>query len=102
MPASSVVLILRDPAIPSEGGGAPITAPPQTPEAPAAPAAPAPPPAAQTVLTGTRTERESDLEGQLQKERDTLKDRETKIAELEDQLSTMKQAQDDHWRPFKM
>lgn len=70
--------------------------------APAAPAPAAPPPttvdppgppAARVVLTGQRTERELTLETNLEAERSAhavtakeKKDRETKIAELEDEL----------------
>ena len=69
--------------------------------------APANPQAAETVLNGTKTEREIALEGELQKiaaekeqlagdlekEKQTTKEREVKIAELEDQAY--------RWRPLK-
>jgi hypothetical protein len=95
--------VLRDPA-PSEGGTASNNPgqPNENPPAPA-PAAPAPaaPPAAETVITGTRTERETKLETDLQTAQDVVKDRETKIAELEDQISTLRK-EPDHWRMFKL
>ena len=72
------------------------------------------PPAAEIVLNGTKTETEIALEATLAQERQSAqereaalttdlenerkekKDRETKIAELEDQLSAGR------WRPFKL
>lgn len=57
---------------------------------------PTPPPAAATVLKGERSERELKLEEDLRKATEraekaegTVKERETKVAELEDQLSTL-------------
>ena len=67
-------------------GGSPAPGPSQT-----------PPPAAETVATGKRSEREIALETELQKERDThattakeKKDRESRIAELEAELASLK------------
>lgn len=53
------------------------------------------------MLTGTRTEVEIKLESDLAAERDKVKEREAKISELEDQLSTLRQ-EPDHWRMFKV
>lgn len=76
------------------GGQAPSPAPPPQPSA--APDA-APPAAARTVTTGQRTEREIQLEAELQRERDQhtstaaeKKQREVRIAELEDELHRLK------------
>lgn len=59
-----------------------------------------PPPAAQTVVTGTKTEAELKLERELKDERAShastaaeKKARETRIAELEDELHRLKQVQ---------
>ena len=60
-------------------------------------AAPNPPPAAATVLTGTRSERETSLQAELEAERGShaktakeKKDREVRISELEDELRRLK------------
>lgn len=63
-------------APPGEPGGPPTPPTGPTPE-------PAPPPAAKIVLEGTKTERELTLERQL-------KDRETRISELEDENRGLK------------
>ena len=69
---------------------------PANPPAPAPP--PAAPPAAKVVVTGQRTEREIALESDLETEKRThaqtakeKKDRELKIAELEDQLHKLRE-----------
>ena len=99
-----------DPAHPSPPPGPPVSSPaPQ----------PAPPPAATTVLEGTKTERELQLEEDLQKERDDKqrladekKDRELRIMQLEDENHQLKSiptvktpaVPDDEirWRPYKL
>ena len=72
-------------ADPSPGG--PPNQPEQPSQAPVAPpvvqASPAPPPAAKIVLEGTKTEKEIVLEK-------TLKERETRISELEDENHRLK------------
>jgi hypothetical protein len=77
----------------------PVT-PPASPPVPSGPPAPAPgaPPAAKVVNTGPRSEREISLEAELETERGShaktakeKKDRETRIAELEDELHRLKQ-----------
>ncbi|HXC34258.1 MAG TPA: hypothetical protein VNV43_00170 [Candidatus Acidoferrales bacterium] len=83
---------------PGSGGDNPPPPPENNPTpAPAAP--PTDPPAARTVIGGTKTERETKLETDLQAATETVKQRETKIAELEDQLSQLKPT---NWRPFKL
>lgn len=80
--------ILFSPDPPETGApGAPVTQP----------GAPELPPAAQTVVTGTKSEREITLETELQTERGShaktakeKKDRELRIAELEDELHKLK------------
>lgn len=73
--------------------------PPEPPPAPGGPAsvAPAAPTAAKVVLTGQKTERELSLETELDSERNShaktakeKKDRETRIAELEDELHRLR------------
>jgi len=95
------VRLLLDPDPPVAGGTGSTSGEGtgSAPPAPAAPAAPADPPAAETVINGTKTERETKLETDLQAVTETVKQRETKIAELEDQLS---QLQPKNWRPFKL
>jgi hypothetical protein len=70
--------------------------PPPAPPAPPEIAAPAPPPAARIVVEGERSEREIDLESELQAERDRhattaaeKKQREIRISELEDERRTL-------------
>lgn len=81
--------------LPSGGAKPPENAPPppptppaggsQSPPAPSAPPSePAPPPAAVIVSTGTRTEREIDLQRQVDERDQLLKERETECAELQD------------------
>lgn len=74
----------------------PAPAPPTAPR-PSTQPAPAPPPAAAVVVSGQKTEREIALEGELNAERSNhattakeKKEREVKIAELEDQLRTLR------------
>jgi hypothetical protein len=84
---------------------------PQPAPPPAAPA-PAAPPAAETVLKGTRSERELQLEEDVKKKDETIKHRETRISELEDENHRLKQVpsptpapepeDDGVWRPFKL
>ncbi len=81
-------LLLDD--APADGGSNPPKNPASAGDSPA----PAAPPAAETVLEGDHTERELKLQEELQHERTDKekalaekKERETKIAELEDQLS---------------
>lgn len=107
----------------SGGGGAgenppahepPASSPPANPPATDPPAenppppAPAPPPAATTVLEGTRTERELELEKKLADEQDGRKNDQLRNMELEDENRRLKQipteAPKEHggrWRPFK-
>jgi hypothetical protein len=80
---------LLSPDPPDAGPGAPANPPPQPP--------PAAPPAAKIVLTGEKSERETSLETELEAERNShartakdKKDREVRIAELEDQLHKLK------------
>jgi hypothetical protein len=54
-----------------------------------APTDPTPPPAAKAVTGGTKTEREIQLEGELQQLDEEKKRLEIKNAELEDQLHTL-------------
>lgn len=79
--------ILLDPR-PGEGGGAATQSSPPEP-IPAPP--PAPPPAADTVLQGTRSERELQLEEDLRKERESKKKLETDVAHLQDENHRLKQ-----------
>ena len=72
---------------PPDTGGTPRGTPPEASN-----------PATRIVVTGTKSEREIDLEAQLKAERDThaitareKKERELKIAELEDKLNAAKQ-----------
>ena len=51
---------------------------------------PAPPPAATTVLNGQRSERETQLESELQSTRGTVKERELRINQLEDENRRLK------------
>jgi colicin import membrane protein len=62
--------------------------PPQDPPGPPAP--PSPPPAAKTVLTGTKTERELALEREVEQSKTALKQRESRINELEDENRQLK------------
>lgn len=78
---------------PIEGGDIP----PTNPDPPTPAPAPIDPPAAKAVLEGDRTEREIQLQEELQSERERTtkldankRDRETKIAELEDQLRQLR------------
>lgn len=113
MPAFAVVFhssVLRDPGISEAGGALPSVAGAPTAAPAAGSPAPAGPPAAHTVLNGTKTEAETKLEADLQsardretqlltdleKERAEKKEREIKIAELEDSLTATR------WRPFKL
>lgn len=69
--------------------------PPVTPPDPAAPPAPAPaapvvPPAAHAVITGTRTERELELEAENQRLADEIKARELEVAAVTDEFHTYK------------
>ncbi len=76
----------------SPAGGptpSPIPAPASPQPAGDAPA-PAPPPAAQVVATGTRSEREVKLEQELSVRDVTLKQREQRIAQLEDENHKLK------------
>jgi hypothetical protein len=77
-------------------GGAPPPNPASEGNLPPAPV-PADPPAAAVVLEADRTEREIQLQDELQRERDRStrldadkKDRETKIAQLEDELNQLR------------
>jgi hypothetical protein len=89
-----------DPANPNPSPGTPVD-PPQ----------PAPPPAAKTVLEGTKTERELQLEEENQKLADEKKQREVRISELEDENHRLKSVptiktpavpnEEVRWRPFK-
>lgn len=88
--------LLRSPG--ETDGGSPTPAPEIPPPA-AAPACPSQPPqAAATVIAGKRTEREIELERDLDDERGRhattakeKKDRELRIAELEDELRRLKE-----------
>lgn len=66
---------------PSPAEGSPVTPPPE-PSNPPLPC-PAPPAVAKTVLEGTKSEKEASLEK-------SLKDRETRISELEDENRRLK------------
>ncbi len=104
--------ILLDP-LPGTGGG---TATPSSSSEPhnAETPPPAPPPAATTVLQGTKSERELQLEEENQRLAKEKKDREIKIAELEDENHRLKsppsdpqpaptgQEEEYRWRPFKL
>jgi hypothetical protein len=76
--------ILLD-AAPSEGNGNPVVNIPVS----------SPPPAAAVVLTGTKSERETGLETEIAELREssglTIRQRETRIAELEDELHRLKE-----------
>jgi hypothetical protein len=96
------VRILQDPAPPAEvvTQAAPPSALTET-AAPAPPetAAPAPPPAARIVVEGQRSEREIDLESELQAERDRhattaaeKRSQEFRIAELEQERGELRAA----------
>jgi len=84
---------------------------PNNPPAPAAPSSPSVPPApsaATTVIKGTKTEAELQLEKDLRTERDShattaaeKKKREIRIAELEDELRTLRAAQSAPAAPAK-
>ncbi|MDE2100725.1 MAG: hypothetical protein KGL39_26000 [Patescibacteria group bacterium] len=78
--------ILRDPDPPQNPGGNP---PPPVNPAPSAP--PAPPPAAEVVINGERSERELQLEAELERERSGRKKDQTKLCELEDENHRLKQ-----------
>lgn len=108
--------LLRDEA-PADGNG-PGQNPPQPPTQAPQPAAPPPnptptaPPAARTVLDGDRTERELELIEENKRKDETIKNRETKISELEDRLHQLttpstspapEPGDEDacRWRPFK-
>lgn len=72
---------------------------PTDPGAPAPTPEPAAPPAAEVVLKGKKTEREIQLQAELDSERSShtktakeKKDREVRIAELEDELHKLKSA----------
>ena len=92
-----------DPAHPSPPPGPPVSNPaPQ----------PAPPPAATTVLEGTKTERELQLEEDNAKLAEEKRDRELRIMQLEDENHQLKSiptiktpaVPDDEvrWRPYKL
>jgi hypothetical protein len=51
---------------------------------------PTPPPAAQTVVTGTKTERELELERELENERKIRKDREVSLAHFQDENTRLR------------
>lgn len=51
----------------------------------------APPPAAETVLTGPRTEQNADLQRKLETEKATRIERERRIAELQDENSRLRE-----------
>lgn len=110
---ATMKFFLLDPDPPNGGGGAPN--PPNPSPQPVNPPAPGParPPAAGTALAGTKTERELQLEEDLRIKADEnarlaqeKRDRETKIAELEDQLDrTRRESEPDHdegdtWHAF--
>jgi hypothetical protein len=91
-------------ADPAGGGGAVPS--PQTPPEPTN--APAPPPAGSVVVHGPRSERETELESELCRERDAhsmtakeKKEREVHIAELQDELSRLKAAPAEPGRPAR-
>lgn len=101
---SNKIMILRSPDPGGEGAPSPtdpqpdvqLTAPsPGSPGSASTPAAP--PPAARTVVTATRTEREVELQGELDGVRGELastaaekKERELRIMQLEDELRALK------------
>ncbi|HEV2210077.1 MAG TPA: hypothetical protein VG167_14955 [Verrucomicrobiae bacterium] len=69
---------------PDPAEGSPLPAPQQDPASPPTPSPPqSPPPAAKTVLEAKKNERELNLEK-------TLKERETRVAELEDENRRLK------------
>lgn len=84
---------------PDESGGGVPSAPSQASPSQPAPTDKTPPPAAQTVTSGTKTEREVTLEKDLAKAHGDLattaqekKDKEMRIMELEDQLFRLKKS----------
>lgn len=107
-------LLSPDPG--TEGGGPASSVPSSQPQPPPpAPPPPAPPPAATVVGNATRSEREIQLETDLETERKAKKDREVRISELEDENHRLRSvppttapaapAPEDNsgrWRPFKL
>jgi hypothetical protein len=101
--------ILLDP-LPGDGGGA-VPSPGSTITEPPTPP-PAAPPAATTVLQGTKSERELQLEEENKRLLDEKKKVEVKAAELEDENHRLKTPatppapakpdDDGRWRPFKL
>jgi hypothetical protein len=99
--------ILLTPEAGEGGNPIPPAQPPGTPTPP-----PAPPPAATVVQNATKSERELQLETDLESERKAKKDREFRVAELEDENHRLKSApvaktpavpeDDGRWRPFKL
>ena|SRR5258706_9428463 len=76
---------------PTAGGPMPSNPSTESSPQPAGPApVPIPPPAAQVVATATRTERETKLEQDLEVERVTMKQREQRINQLEDENRKLK------------
>ena len=71
----------------ADAGGNP---PPPEPTPPASPARPEPPPAASVVLSAARSEKEVNLEAELEAERTARKDREQRINQLEDENRQLK------------
>jgi hypothetical protein len=69
---------------PSENAPSPAAAPA------AAPPAAEPPPAATAVVTGKKSEREVQLEKDLEAERKRVKDREVQVSELQDENFRLK------------
>jgi len=96
---------------PLSQGAPPVTETEKTAPAPV-PEPPAPPFTAQTVLTGDRTEQMLELQSQLELEKKShaqtafeKKERETRIAELEDELFRLREEPRDkpyRYRPFKL
>jgi hypothetical protein len=78
-----------------DGGNPTPNNAPQPASPPAQPAQPPaePPPAASAVVTGKKSEREVQLEKELEAERGKLREREIKISELEDQNFQLKGSQ---------
>jgi hypothetical protein len=88
--------LLRDPNPAGEGGGGNPT--PGNPD-------PTPPPAGKEVIEGDRTERETQLQAELDAEREAKKKLEMDNAGLQDRIHTMTEQQKDaawKYRPFKL
>ena len=76
---------------PGGGDSKPSAENQNAPSLPSTAAAPSNPPAAETVIKGTKTERELALEMELEAERNDRKKEQTRISELEDKNRQLKQ-----------